>query len=468
MEDLKQYQEQLVQGLENRANWLEKTQMTKLKEEFRSYHSAFETIYDILLKKGMIQADPYKQEAKMGEIQVPPTDDIPETEPIHEISIRLSNYDNQMDFLVNFYSFNIELLTLERIKRISGLVKYINWSTQNTASVNPNTRITMGLLNDVKVGTDAMAISMINESQVRLVKAASAIMQILKTVMDYQKELYKKDIQLKIINTLSMNFDNAYAHKTEIVNQIKKNFSGAMPGSPFYPDLVEDLIKELDTKDGPPLRAAVLKSLEVPENKQQKKQEVVSYKPYLIDGLRSLGGSSLSLAEILRKFNDNNEMFSHVKKTLGQRIKEIIREMLNKEPDPVLYDIQYVDAARGTTVKEKVDYIHLQQELDRRIRVLGAFSVRSASGGKLDAMGEDHLLDLLNKNLKDLQNIHKTLTAMDDCFKLTAPPEIKDKIKGVKPELSAVKNVIIAANQKRFEYSSLKEEEEQLKKIGIV
>ncbi len=466
MEDVKQYQEQLVEGLDAREKWLEKTQMTKLKEEFRSYHSGFATIYDILLKKGAVQADPYKQEAKMGEIQILPVDEIPEPDRINEISIRLSNYDNQLDFLVNFYSFNTEFLTVERIKRISNLVKYINWSSQSSSS-NPNTKIVIGLLNEIKSGTDAMSISMINESQSRMVKAASAIMQLLKIVMDYQKERYKKEIQLKITNNLSLNFDNAYSRKTEIINQIKKNFSSAMQGMPFYPDLVEELIKELDTKDGPPLRAAVLKNLEVPENKTVKKKEVVSYKPFLIDGLRSLGGSSLSLAEILRKFNDNNEMFSHVKKTLGQRIREIIREMLNKEPEPVLYDIQYVDTVRGSTVKDKINYFSLQQDLERRIRVLSAFSVRSASGGKLDSMTEDQLLDLLNRNLKDLQTIHKTLAALDDCFKLTAPPEIKDKIKGVKPDLSAIKNVIIAANQKRFEYSSLKEEEEQLKRIGI-
>jgi hypothetical protein len=467
MEDLKQYQEQLVQALDARSIWLEKTQMSKLKDEFRTYHSAFATIYDILLKKGTIQSDPYKQEAKMGEIQILPADEIPEPDRINEISIRLSNYDNQLDFLVNFYSFNTEFLTLDRIKRISGLVKYISWSNQTSSSANTNTRITMGLLNELKTGADPMSVSMINESQVRLVKSAGAIMQILKIVMDFQKELYKKDIQLKITNNLSINFDNAYARKTEILTLIKKNFHSAMPGVLFYPELIEELIKELDTKDGPPLRAVVLKSLEVPENKVIKKQEVVSYKPYLIDGLRSLGGSAMSLAEILRKFNDNNEMFSHVKKTFGQRLREIIREMLNKEPEPVLYDIQYVDSARGTTVKDKINYFQLQQDLERRIRVLNSYSVRSTAGSRLESMDEAQLLEQLNRNLKDLQTIHKTLTAMDDCFKVTAPPEIKDKIKGVKPELSAIKNVIISANQKRYEYSSLKEEEEQLKKIGV-
>ncbi len=467
MEDLKQYQEQLVKGLETRSLWLEKTQLTKLKEEFRSYHSAFATIYDILLKKGMIQADPYKQEAKMGEIEILPADDIPEPDRINEISIRLSNYDNQLDFLVNFYSFNTDFLTLERIKRISGLIKYINWSGQNNSSANPNTRIVIGLVNEIKANSDPMSGSLVNESQVTLIKSANNIMQILKIISDYQKELYKKELLLKIVNNLTIDFDNAYSRRAEITAQIKKNFSSAMPGTPFYPDLAEELIKELDTKDGTPLRAAKLKALEVPEDKIVKKKEPVSYKIFLVDGLRALGGSSMSLAEVLKKFNENNDMFSNVKKTLGQRIREIIREMLNRDPEPVLYDIQYVDAVRGTTVKDKIDYNHLHQELERRIRVLGSFSMRSSTGSRLDSMEEDQLLSLLSKNLKDLQSIHKTLAAMDDCFKLTAPPEIKDKIKGVKPELSAIKNVIISANQKRFEYSSLKEEEEQLKKIGI-
>lgn len=467
MEDLKQYQELLVQGLDARSIWLEKTQLDKLKEEFRSYHSAFATIYDILLKKGLIQPDPYKHEAKMGEIQVLPADEIPENEKINEISVRLSNYDNQLDFLVNFYSFSVEFLTLERIKRISSLVKYINWSNQSNSSANPNTRIVIALLNEIKSGTDTMSVSMISESQVRLIKAANAIMQILKIVMDYQKELYKKDVLVKIVSGLSLNFDNAYAHRNDISNQIKRKFASAMQGSPFYPDLIEELIKELDTRDGPPLRAAILKTLEIPENKTNKPKEPVSYKPYLVDGIRALGGSGVSFSEILQKFNDNNDAFSNVKKTFGQRIKEIIREMLNKEPDPVLYDIQYIDTARGTTVKDKVNYIQLQQDLERRIRVLSSFSARGASAGKLDAMPEEQLLEMLNRNLKDVQSIHKTLAAMDDCFKLSAPPEIKDKIKGVKPELSAIKNVIISANQKRYEYSSLKEEEEQLRKIGV-
>jgi hypothetical protein len=66
-----------------------------------------------------------------------------------------------------------------------------------------------------------------------------------------------------------------------------------------------------------------------------------------------------------------------------------------------------------------------------------------------------------------VQTLHKILTALDEYFKSEAPQEDRDKVKGIKPELSTMKNAIIRANAKRHEYSAQKEEEEQLKRLGV-
>jgi hypothetical protein len=63
--------------------------------------------------------------------------------------------------------------------------------------------------------------------------------------------------------------------------------------------------------------------------------------------------------------------------------------------------------------------------------------------------------------------MHKILGALDDFFKLEAGKEDRDKIKGIKPELATMKNAIVKANQRRYEFSAQKEEEEQMKKLGI-
>jgi hypothetical protein len=73
----------------------------------------------------------------------------------------------------------------------------------------------------------------------------------------------------------------------------------------------------------------------------------------------------------------------------------------------------------------------------------------------------------LEKNIRETQMMHKTLTALDEYFKTSADRDVRERIKGIKPELGTIKNVIIRANAKRHEYGAQKEEEEQLKRLGV-
>jgi len=65
------YPKILGEALNARAEWLEKSELPKLKEELRAYHTGFASLYNLYLKKGLINEDPYKQEAKIGELEVP-------------------------------------------------------------------------------------------------------------------------------------------------------------------------------------------------------------------------------------------------------------------------------------------------------------------------------------------------------------------------------------------------------------
>jgi len=47
------------------------------------------------------------------------------------------------------------------------------------------------------------------------------------------------------------------------------------------------------------------------------------------------------------------------------------------------------------------------------------------------------------------------------------PQAERGKVKVVKIELAALKNCLIKVNKKKHEYVSLKEEDEQMKKMGI-
>jgi hypothetical protein len=460
MEESKDFTKVLSEALEARRNLLETSELAKLKEEFRTFQMAFSSLYKIFLKKGLIHEDPYKQEARMGEIEIPESGPFSEAERVEQLSIRLANYDNQLDFLVNFYQFSVEFLNLERIKRVLSLVKYIDWVHLNPDVPLPNTKAVAELVNQSKIGIDPLGFSVIGESALNLSRSTGTIMGYLKGLTDFHRETYKLEIRTAITGGMP-------PAEAAQIPQIKKKFAAAMPGKPFYPDLAEEVIREDYSKDSPLLRENVLKKLQVAENKPKAVKQAVSFKTTLIDGVVSLGSVAATLGEIAAKIDENAALLANRKRGFWEKFKQILQQMLNKEPEPAIYDVVYMDAAKGVTVREKVNYQSFRGDMERKMRTLTALGSRGAALGRIEAMPEDQITSFLERAIREVQTLHKTLSALDEFFKKEVEGADRDKIKGIKPELATMKNAIVRANQKRHEYSAQKEEEEQLKRLGI-
>jgi hypothetical protein len=455
------YQQSLSEALSTRRDWLEKTELPKLKEEFRTFHNAFYALYKLFLKRGLIHEDPYKHEAKMGEIQVPETVSFSEAERIDQLSLRLSNFDNQLDFLVNFYQFSVDFLTLDKIKRILALVKYVDWvHFTPDANASPNTKALVEIVTQAKVGSDQLSMSVIGESMTNLSKATVAILNYLKEMSDFDREAYKLEVRTRITGGMSA------AEAAQAV-QIKRKFAQLMPGKPFYPDLVEELIREDYSKEGPNLREKILKKLEIPDSKPKGVKAAVSFKATLIEGLYAIGSVAATLMEISPKMDENEQILENRRKSFWEKVRRLMQQVLNKEPEPAIYEVEYVDSVKGATVKEKVNLSNLRSDMDRKIKSLSSIGIRGGPSARLEAMEEPQLMGILERNIRDVQSLHKILSALDDFFKAAADKEDRDKVKGIKPELATIKNAIVKANQKRYEYSAQKEEEEQFKRLGI-
>ena len=452
--DRAEYQKTLDGALNSYASWLEKTNFPKFKEEFRSFHTAFASLYKMLIQKKLINEDPYKQEAKMGEIKVPKPI-LPEGDKKDQLTMNLSAYDNQLDFLVNFFQFSIDFLSMDNIKRILALVKYIDWARFTADTQSSTTKVVYDLINTARSGLEPFSVNVINESISKLKQATTNIMGHLKIAANYNKESYKLEIRQKITGNMN----------DVSVENIKKKFAAAMPRKAFFPDLIEELIKEDYSPGGEQLRETVLKQLAVQEEKPKVVKKKVDFRITLMDGLFVISSVGSALGDIIPRLDENHLLFQNRKLTFGEKLKEVFRQMLNKEPDPVIYEIEYIDPVKGAAVKEKINFNIFRSDLDKRLKSYSSFNVRNSS--RLEQMDEKQLLGILEKAVREAQNLHKTLTGLDEYFKAEAPKESKDKVKGIKPELGTIKNAIIKSNQKRFEYSAQLEEEEQLKRLGV-
>jgi hypothetical protein len=453
------YTDALLQALLARKDWLEKSQLDKLKEELRAYQSSFAALYNIFLKKKLINEDPYKQETKLSELEVPDTGPLVEAKKVEQISLRLANYDNQLDFLVNFYQFGIDFLNLERIKRILGLVRYIDWVHLTPDSQSVNTKMVSEITMQSKAGVDQITLSIIGESLTKLSKSTASVMAILKDLTAYYKETYKLNVRSAITRNMSPGEVN--------LANIKKKFSAALPGTPFYQEFVDELIREDFSKDGAAMQEAVLKSLKVAEEKPKAIKAEVNFKATLLEGVQVIGGASNALTEIAGKIDENEGILANQKKGLWEKIRLLIRQMMNSEPEEVIYELQYVDPSKGAPVREKVSLHHFRADMDKKTRILMSLSGQGPALSKLNSMAEEQIVSYLERTIRDVQVLHRTLSALDDFFKTSASKEDRDRIKGIKPELATIKNSIVRANQLRHEYSAQKEEEEQLRRLGV-
>ena len=456
--DITSYVNTLQELLTARKDWLERGELPKLKENLRTFQISYASLYNIYLKKKLIDEDPYKQETKISELEIPDMTPLNEAKKVEQLSIRLSNYDSQLDFLVNFYQLGVDFLNLDRIKRIVGLIRYIDWVSFSPDSQAGMTKFIADMTNQSKQGVDPITLSIIGENLSRLSKTTASSMATLKELNVYYRETYKLTVRQKITQTMSAG--------EATPEGIKKKMPSAMPGSPFYKELIEEIIKEDYSSSSSDLRDVILNTLKLKEDKAKVVKQAINFKKILLDGIITIGGASASLTEIMQKFSENQAVIESRKKNFFQTIKELIRQITNAEPEEVIYNIETMDPTKGVPVKEKLSFHQFMSELEKKIRILSSF-VRGNAYNKLSNMAEDQIISYLEKNIKEVTALHKTLNSLDEFFKANVETGERDKIKGIKPELSALKNTYVKANQQLHEYNAQKEEEEQMKKLGL-
>jgi hypothetical protein len=451
------YQSTLSEALQSQQEYIEKSIFLSLKEDLRMFYDAFHTLYGMLLSKGMVKEDPYKQDIKIGEIQVPETAAFSDGEKDKQLTIRLSNYDVQLDVLVNFYQFTTTYFTLDRIKRVLDLIKYIDWLNLAPASSSPITRVMAEIINQLRTGAEAFGVGGIIGLTQRLAKLSRSVLGSLKVLVDFNREVYKLEVRRAISSRIPQG-------QSPSVGDIKKHMAISMPGKPVYTELLEELIKEDYSPLGPALREQVLKSLQVVEDKPKTSTPDVPIRHFLVAGVQVISALAPILQEIGEKLDANAAILANRKIGLWERLKRFWDKLMNKEPKPTIYKVTYQGAGSDPII-EPVNFNQLRTKLDSRAKQF--FDTQSMPLEKINALPDEQLISFLERGIRDIQSLYKVLNAVDDYFKQAIDPNERNQIKGIKPELSTLKNTYIRANHQCSDYTLLKEEAEQLKKLGI-
>jgi len=467
MEEEKSFATQLQSMLVEKQRWYNNERLGELLEEFRLLHTCVKTVYDFLIKKSLVNEDPYRMDQRISDIEIPATTTFAEGDIHNVLGERFSKYETMLDFVCTYYRFSVEGLPISKIKKLLDLNNSFYWDDVSMNSSKSNTKCLAIVINKAKMNSTGLALSMLTDSVDKCVKASKFISKFLTEFAIFQREFYKGIVRKDVIDCPDFNKAKVNSVETEIA-EIKRVFSKAMGKKPYYSDLISEIANEDFGEKKEQQREKTLAKLEIAEKKETvKKEKEVDTKEYLIGAVLTMGALAPTLIQLRIKLIDNFDLLFTKKETFFTKIIDLLKKSFGIPPKKQICEISVVNPKTGTSREESIVVNDFLAEVEKKIKTYNIIATRNSEYAKIVSSTEDVILTFLNKQISDIQSLFSTLNALDLYFKSSIEGQNKVKIKGMKIDLDALRNTIININKKRGEYISIREETEQLKKLGI-
>ena len=469
MSETEGFQAQLGAAVDAKGRFLDENTLPQLRESLRMFQTLFENLYNILLRKALIQEDPYKYEQKISEIEEPPKGEILDLEKSEKLGQRLSAFHAQLEFLNTYYQFSLDFLDLQRVRRIITLVQYINWVNVSETSPDATTAVLAETLGKIRPGSDNLSTGIISTTLTQMQKLSRTVLAQLKEILGFQRQSYKLMLRRKLFDSVRQKLETAYAVGADKAYQrLKTAFAATMKGEPFYRDLATELLQEEFSKEAQELRKKSLSVLKLPKVQAARAPTKPEYRVVLMEAVRLILPAGGHLKDALRKVVTNRETVENSRRSFGGKFRSWLQKRFQNRGQSWVAEIRYFDPRTSTTQTESIDFQKFVENVRRKCSLFDALSQPdSTSFVRLGEASEQQIDIFLKKNIGELQLMYRRLQGLNDLLRQEAPTELKEPLKGIKIELSGLKNCVVRGNRRRYEYVALKEEEVRLQQLGV-
>ena len=468
MENGNNFTETLVQALDEKAQWYDMEELPRILENYRLLHTCIKVVFDFLVKKALITPDPYKLDKKISDIKVPDSNQFVENERSVVMGQRFSDYESTLDFLCNYYKFSVSQLSITNIKKLVDLNNSITWNAFSSNSNKINTRVLATMVFSARQSSDTLTTSMLNDNLSKASQALNEINASLKEYNEFQKEWYKGQIRKNVLLSPGFDANKAYSDPAAELQQIKKNFAAGMGKIPFYNELIDEIVQEDQGAQKDELQKKVLAKLNVAKESDKKIEKKIDTKALIMAALQVLGSTPSQIAVIAQKIQDNHDLLESEHNSFMDKFKRALRKAFGIAEKPLFYNLIIVDQTTGAKRTERINYQSFMTDLATKAHRYASVSQTNSPGyKKIISMPEEKISEFVSSQITDCNRLIVHLNALDDFFKSSASPVNKPKVKGLKIDITTLKNSIVKANQQRVEYTSYIEEEAQMKRLGI-
>lgn len=470
MDQTNNYPKQLEEALNNCAVFLEQNALADLQAHIQTFESCVSKIYSTWLEKGIIRKDPYWNERNVNEIQVPSSQEFSEKEADREISLRLSYYVGQWQFLGNIFHLSLSTLTLDNIEKIKELTRWINWSDFSVHSSGLITSTLAGMAETRSRSSGVIAMKLVSDSISTLKNTSTAIINLLAIITTYLQEQYKGKLRKEIISRMNINADLYRQSRTAVLNQVESEVSRMNPPLCWYEELAEKTLKEDFTPGGTELRKNVLQRLEETESLWKKEEAPEpDTTAMLLPIALQISRIEDSVKAALTGIKENSRLMQERQKNLKEILSDFFSRLFHNKSNILVYEIPMKDLRTGFVRYEPLEF---QRFISRTMQITDTLQeladpetlLPEGERQKQAESLEKHMWDVLS----ELRYIHKRLEGLDVYFHSDAVPEaLRDRMKSCTMSTGHIKSSISESLKALNLYKSRKEAREQMAKFGI-
>lgn len=450
-----------------KQSWFNAERLQGMLEQFRLLYTCVRNLNEVFVKRSLIQPDPYKLESRISDIATIETSAFTENEDPIVLGKRFSDYEMMLDFICTYFRFSVENIDVNRIKILLDLLNAFDWANLSSNSTKSNTRALASTIQKSRMNAPNVTISLINDSIEKCSKCSKMISAYLTELADFQKELYKGNLRKDLFDHPDFNKAKAFSSAEAELAEIRRLYVKTTGKKTFYTDLVQEIIAEDQGPDRLALRKKLLDKLEIKVTENKKESRTVNPHDLLMSAVFSLGGMSSILGSLYAKLAENFDLLFYVRKTFFVKFMEALKKALGIKEKERECTISVTDHQSGTKSTQHIEVNALMSQISKMAHIYAGIASKGNEYNKINAAKEEDALIFLNRQIQENQKLFTTIDALDEHFKSHVEILQRPKVKGLKIDLSSYRNAIIAANKKRGEYVSAKEEIDQMQKLGI-
>ena len=306
---------------------------------------------------------------------VPPKGDILESDKGEQLSQRLSALHAQLEFLNSYYQFRAEFIDLQRIRRLIGLVQYVNWVHVTGTSADATTGALAETLAKIRPGSDNVSTGIISNSLAQLQSLTRGILAQLKEILDFQRQSYKLMLRRELSATLHQTLGTLYAISADKAYQkLKIAFASTIKGKPFYRDLASELLQEEFGEDGAKLQEVCLHALRIPKEKTAETRPKQDLRIILLEAVRLMLPAGGHLQDSLRKIVNNQEMLEQSRRGFGGIFRSWLQKTFQSHEHRAMVEIRYFDHQTSSTHSESIDFPKFVEGVRRKSSLFAGLS----------------------------------------------------------------------------------------------